>query len=117
MKTRRIVSFLLAVLMTVSCMSFSTLTVGAADIAKNATIKVESEYAVAGDTVTLNVSIQDNPGILGMTLEINYDETAMELITVENGDSLPGMTFTTPKDLSDGCKLPWDAEFVFPRGY
>lgn len=115
MKIKRIVSLLLAVLMTVSCMSLSTLSIGAADTAKNATIKVESEAAATGSTVTLDISIQDNPGILGMTLVVNYDETALKLVAVENGDSLPGMTFTTPKKLSTGCKLPWDAEEVHPE--
>ena len=115
MKTKRIIALLLAVLMTVSCMSFSTLTVGAADTTRNATIKVESETAVAGSTVTLDITIQDNPGILGMTLVVNYDESAAKLIAVENGDSLPGMTFTTPMKLSTGCKLPWDAESVKPE--
>ena len=58
MKTQRIVSFFLAVLMVVSCIQFSDLIVNASDTTKNATIKVEKETATAGSAVTLAVSIQ-----------------------------------------------------------
>lgn len=115
MKIQRIVSFLLAVLMTVSCMSFSTFTVSAMDAATNATLKVETVTAVAGSQATVKVAIEDNPGLLGMTLKVDYNEKLATLISVENGDALPGMTFTTPKDLTSGCTLPWDAENVLPE--
>ena len=112
MKMKRIVAFFLAALMTMSCMSLSTLTAGATEVATKATIKVETVTAAAGSQVEVPVSITDNPGILGMTLHVEYDDKKVALVNVENGDTLNHMVFTTPKDLSNGCTLPWDAEFV-----
>ena len=115
MRIQRIVSFLLAVLMIVSCMSISTLTVGASDAVKNATIKVETVNAAVGSQATVKVAIEDNPGIVGMTLKVEYDEQKMTLVRVENGDCLSGMDFTPPLDLSNGYTLPWDAVRVSPE--
>lgn len=79
------------------------------------TISVENKNVSAGETVKVAVSLKNNPGIVGMTLKLTYDEGAMTLIEVNKGSALGEMTFTTPKDLSSGCKLPWDAEFVTPE--
>ena len=78
-------------------------------------ISVENVTAAPDSTVTAVVSIRNNPGILGMTLMLNYDESAMTLTKVAKGKALSEMTFTTPKDLSSGCQLPWDAEYVLPE--
>lgn len=79
------------------------------------TVSVESKNASAGETVKVAVSLKNNPGIVGMTLKLTYNESAMTLTAVDKGSALGEMTFTTPKDLSSGCKLPWDAEFVTPE--
>ena len=112
MKMKRMISLLLAIIMVISCMSLSTLTVMAEDVADQMTLKVEREYAIVGSTVTLDILIENNPGVLGMTLFVEYDETQATLVAVENGDCLVDLNFTTPQDLSSGCVLPWDGEFV-----
>lgn len=78
------------------------------------TISVENKNGSAGETVKVAVFLKNNPGIVGMTLRLTYDESAMMLTAVDKGSALGEMTFTKPKDLSSGCKLPWDAEFVTP---
>ena len=45
-----------------------------------------------GDTVTLTVSTRDNPGIVGLRLNIAYDSAALELKKADGGD-FKGATF------------------------
>ena len=66
--------------------------------------------------VQIPVSIQNNPGIVGMTLKLTYDETIMTLESVTRGSALSEMSsFTQPKDLSSGCQFPWATEEVQPE--
>lgn len=82
----------------------------------NPTITVNSVNVNRDNTdVEITVSIKNNPGIVGMTLSLDYDESAMTLTAVDKGSALGEMTFTTPKNLSSGCNFPWDAEYVLPE--
>ena len=66
--------------------------------------------------VQIPVSIQNNPGIVGMTLKLTYDETVMTLESITRGSALSEMSsFTYPKDLSSGCQFPWATEEVQPE--
>lgn len=61
------------------------------------TIYVSSEtYSKSSgyDTVTVVVYIEENPGVLGLTLSLQYNYEAMELISVENGSALYALDFT-----------------------
>ena len=61
---------------------------GADDPAYDATkgrITVSSVRARAGEEVTLDVSIDHNPGIMVMTLGINYDKSKLEYLGYEDG--------------------------------
>lgn len=79
------------------------------------TITVGSVSAAAGaQEVKVPIYLQYNPGVVGMTLVVNFDSTALTLTGVERGPALTEMTFTTPRDLKNGCRLPWDAEWVSP---
>lgn len=78
----------------------------------NPTITVKEANAVKGATVDVDIVIDNNPGVLGMTLKLKYDDTKATLISVVKGEAFDYMTFTPPKDLSSGCQLPWDAEDV-----
>lgn len=80
------------------------------------TVTISNAVVSAGETsVAVTLNMTNNPGILGMTLELAYDESAMSLVAIEKGSALSEMTFTTPRNLSSGCKLPWDAEEVLPE--
>ena len=79
------------------------------------TITVGNASVAAGETVDIIVSLKNNPGIVSMTLKLNYDESVMTLTSVTKGNALSEMTFTKPRDLGSGCQLPWDAEFVLPE--
>ena len=79
------------------------------------TIIIDNVTANANDTVEVSVQIINNPGIIGMTLSLQYDESALSLTAIEKGNALGEMTFTRPKELKSGCQLPWDAEEVLPE--
>lgn len=78
-------------------------------------IAVESLNVPAGGTVDLAVTLRNNPGVVGMTLKLDYDERVMTLTAVSQGEALSEMTFTQPKSLGSGCQFPWDAEEVLPE--
>lgn len=108
---KRFLSLFLALLMICTSIPVTVPAASAAEIT-DAAIVADKVYAQAGNAVTVNLSIENNPGILGMTLKVKYDETKVTLTSVENGDTLSYMTFTTPKNLASGCQLPWDAEDI-----
>ncbi len=72
-------------------------------------ISIDKINANPGDTVQLLAKIHDNPGILGMTLTVNYDERSLMLESVENGEIFTDiLDMTTSKTLASGAKLVWD---------
>ena len=74
---------------------------GVPEIDENApSIVVETVRAAAGDTVTLNVILKNNPGFAGMNAYLTYSDV-LELVAVEN--KIP-MTFT------NGTTLVWDSD-------
>ena len=56
--------------------------VGAAD---GAVVSLESKTAHRGDTVTMELKLENNPGIASVTVSVNYDAEALTLDKVENG--------------------------------
>lgn len=103
---------MLAVALVLSAIPIGVFSASAANTLTDSVITVKTTYAMAGSAVNVDLVIENNPGILGMTLQLQYDETIATLTAVEKGDALSAMTFTPPKDLKSGCKLPWDAEDV-----
>lgn len=77
-------------------------------IADGAVIKVTNTHASPGETVTVAVSIEDNPGILGAVLTVSFDE-ALKLVDAKNGDALAMLTMTKPGGLLvSPCTFVWD---------
>ena len=74
-----------------------------------ARLVVNSAEAKAGNDVQVSVTINNNPGILGMTLIAYYDETYCTLESVESGSAFNNvLDFTTSKTLNSGVKFLWD---------
>ena len=71
---------------------------------------VNSVEVVPGDkNVKITIDVKNNPGILGMSFAINYDESIAKLTKVESGTALENiLTFTPAKKLSAGCSFVWD---------
>ena len=59
-------------------------------------------------SVVVNISINNNPGVLGMILSVEYDNH-LKLIDAKNGEALDGvLDLTKGNDLVSGCKFVWD---------
>lgn len=78
-------------------------------IAKNASIKLKTTYGKAGDTIPVVVELRENPGLLGAILTLEYDESAMTLVDVENGEAVADvLTLTHSKEFASGMNFVWD---------
>lgn len=54
------------------------------------TMTVGSVTAKPGETVTVPVTVTNNPGISAFTLSVDYDSSAMTLVGAKQGDALGG---------------------------
>ncbi len=77
-------------------------------------IKVESKTVHRGQTFSVQVNLEKNPGLTAMVLELEYDKRVMELVGVERGNALRTHTFTTTNTNTDAgylmepFRLLWD---------
>ena len=78
------------------------------------TFTVESKSANKGEkSVTVAVSVKNNPGILGMTLSVEYDESVMSLVDAQSGAALSDvLNFTKANVLTSGCNFVWDGQDI-----
>lgn len=63
--------------------------------------------AKAGDTVTVAVSVRNNPGILGMLMSVEYDENVLTLTETENGEVTAALVYLEPSRLNSGSNYLW----------
>ena len=71
---------------------------------------VNGTSAKPGDDVQVTITLENNPGILGMALTAYYDEAACLLKSVENGDAFKGiLDLTTSQTLNSGVRFIWDS--------
>ncbi len=73
----------------------------------SAKIILENSVALPGDLFDLNLSISDNPGIIAMTLKLQYDSKLI-LVGSKSGDAFSALTMTPPGEYASGCKFVWD---------
>ncbi len=79
-------------------------------------LKVDTVSGLPGDEVELKVSVENNPGILGMILTIGYDESVLMLKSVENGEAVSDfLTLTSSKTLESGARFVWDGLELAPE--
>lgn len=77
---RKFISIFLVVLMLASMLPT---TVFAATAPKVAAASVEKEM-IAGETVDVDITLSDNPGIVGGTVKIEFEKTKLKLTSVKN---------------------------------
>ncbi|MBQ9079889.1 MAG: InlB B-repeat-containing protein [Clostridia bacterium] len=77
----------------------------------SATVTVESTYADVGNTVEVNVTISNNPGVAGATLSIGY-HSDLTLINAESGEAFSDLDFSgnEVEEFSNPSKFSWDSE-------
>lgn len=79
-------------------------------------VVVDKITASAGDEVQVAVKIKNNPGVLGMTLSLYYDESKCTLESVTNGSAVEGVLNLTPsKTLGSGVRFVWDGIEITPE--
>lgn len=105
MSIRKNIAMLLSILLTVT--SITAIPVSA-DTNKP-TITVQSVAGTIGSTVDVEVTIDNNPGILGAVLSFQYD-SGLTLVDAEAGDAFSELTMTKPGKLTSPCKFAWDSQ-------
>lgn len=73
---------------------------------KETVISVQKTWGMSGKQAKVVLSMDNNPGIVGLTLQIAYNDSAMKLVKAENGTAVSGdnITFTPP---SSGNNYVW----------
>ena len=78
----------------------------------SSSIIVSDVVVKPGDTdVEVAVYVNNNPGILGMTLTISYDDNVMTLKDAATGEAIENiLTFTKANILKNNCNFTWDGQ-------
>ena len=77
-------------------------------------VRVEEKTVHRGQTFEIRIYLDQNPGLISLMLDLEYDKTAMELVGVTRGDALNTHTFTTTNtDTDEGFlispfRMLWD---------
>lgn len=73
------------------------------------TISISSVDSKPGNkSVKVVISVKDNPGIIGISMNVQFDDNVLNLIEVENGEALDTLIFTEPSELKNNCTFLWD---------
>ena len=76
-------------------------------------IVVSNEKAKPGDKVVVTATLVNNPGVLGTSMTLSYDESVMTLLSVKSGEAFSDvLTMSHSKKLGSGCVFLWDGEDV-----
>ena len=71
------------------------------DIAELPMVRVENKTVHRGQIFELNIYLDQNPGLVSLMLELEYDKTVMELVGISHGNALISHTFTTSNTNTD----------------
>ena len=84
---------------------------------QSALISVDTVVAHKGDKrVALPIKILGNPGVLGLTFSVSYDESAVTLVGAENGKAFEGtLALTRSRTFASGCLFTWDGVDIKPE--
>lgn len=83
---------LLCLLACILCLS------GVSVFADGFAVVVDNVDAVPGETVTINLSLENNTGILAARFQLTYDQTRLELVGATDKRLLPGGIFSKSYD-------------------
>lgn len=85
------------------------------DIKPEATIVIDSCEVMAGDTVQININLDNNPGLASLVLNVSYDESLLTLTKVEYNTQMSGQT-VQPQSLKSPVILYWVNGFANYNG-
>ncbi|WP_081579843.1 cohesin domain-containing protein [Methanomassiliicoccus luminyensis] len=80
-------------------------------------LRASSVSGTVGDTVTVNVSIENNPGILGSVLNVTYDPNVLEVLSAKAGNISSNVLFYANTEEPGKVKMSWlPSEGVYTDG-
>ncbi len=68
--------------------------------------------AEPGETVEVEVMLENNPGIVSANLKLEFEE-GLTLVGAENGDTFSTLTYVPPKRLSSGGEITSNCQFAW----
>ena len=107
MKQKRVLSIFVAAVLLVTC-CFAATPVSADVTDSDPTITVSSAAGVAEDTVSVTVTLSNNPGIASMRLKISFDSNYLTLLSATDGGLLGNDVF------SSNCTSPFTLMWFNP---
>ncbi len=109
MKLKKAVALFLSIVTMLSiAMPVSAL---AENTAGTPTISIQSVNDTAGATVSVNVVVENNPGILGATLGFTFDD-GLTLLNATAGEAFSSLVMTKPGKFTSPCRFVWDGQEI-----
>ena len=105
-KIKRLWSFVLIVSLVFSGLPCSHILAEQSD-SKAIKIIVENKTIRAGEEFTVDISVKNNPGILGAGLKVNYDSN-LTLTKAESGEAFSPLVITKPGNMKSPYQVVWD---------
>lgn len=102
MKKTRLFALLLAV-----CL-LAAATPAALAAGNGGTFVVSNASGEAGDTISVTISVQNNPGIIATALRIDYDSDKLELIAVQDEELMGGTVTFSQTYAADPYYVSWN---------
>lgn len=106
MKTR-LVSLILSLAILIGCFT-SALVVFAEN---DCSLEVETVDIAPGESGVVNVTIKNNPGLIGLSFSLSWDE-GLSLTDVSNGSAFAALNLTKPSRYTSGCMFMWYSENI-----
>lgn len=108
---KKIISLLLVLVFMLSAVSPLSIAVSAASDEASAesvaAVMVEETWGNPRKTVDLDIVISENPGILGATITVSWDES-LTLVADASGEAFNHMTYTSPsRYIASGTNFIW----------
>lgn len=104
---KRIIAFTLMLALVLSCMPVMAF----AQSNTSVVLTVDDVYATPGSTVTVDIELENNPGILGATLSVSWDD-GLTLTGHESGEVFSELSYQGPSRLVSGCNFIWYGDAV-----
>lgn len=82
------------------------------DVNNDTTLTVKSVETNGEGTVQVEIMLDNNPGILGMSFAVHYDSSKLALTSATNGEAVSVLTLVKPGRFKDGCVFSWDGESI-----
>ena len=106
---KRWISFICVLVLVLSMLPA---TVFATETTAPAVVTLEQVWAIRGQTVEVNVSIQNNPGILGGTFTISWADN-LELISAKSQDAFDELNYQKPSNFNPaGTNFIWYGDSI-----